>query len=205
MVDAVRRRGWDWIFAIHSNRIAWFEGCPVKISQLLRSSTPADPPVVSGKSRLSWSTECVLPGIGRVQLVFWRLRGRCNTRCLVTNRLDWSPTATIARYALRARVEMFYWTCKQSLGLGEYRVRSAAAAIAHWQCVFSAYAALVALDLARPAKQRLGTIGRISAWLTEQIFVNNLQRAYTLGRTGGEWSLARCAEEPAAYRKAVEA
>ena len=204
MVDAVRRRGWDWIFAIHSNRVAWVHGNPMKISHLQRQTALAASSAPGTRSGPSWGTECVLPGIGRVQLVFWRLRSGGKTRSLVTNRLNWSPKAVIARYANRGRVEMFYWACKQSLGLGEYRVRTAAAAIAHWQCVFCAYTVLVALDRARPRKRRLGTIGRISEWLAEQTFVGNLQRAYTLGRVGGAWSLARCAEEPALYLTAVD-
>ena len=105
----------------------------------------------------------------------------------------------IARYARRGRIEMFYWACKRSLGLGEYRVRKAAAAMAHWEFVFCAYTLLIALDMSRPQQKRLRTIGRICDWLTGEAFEESLRRAYTQGRLGMALTLGRCAEEPAIY------
>ena len=204
LVDTVSRRGWDWIFAVRANRVAWFRGEATTVGQLRRALEQA---VRSGGPEppsLGQSMQCVLPGIGRVQIVFWYLQGSGGARCLATNRLDWSPQGVISRYARRGRIEMFYWSCKQSLGLGEYRVRKAIAAIAHWQLVFCAYTLLAALDLARPRHRRRRTIGRICEWVVEQAFVGCLRRAYALGRAGDAWSLARCAEAPAGYLAAAD-
>lgn len=205
LVDAASRRGWDWIFGVHSNRVIWFEGRQLTISKVLNETARRPAEHRRGHSRRIWGMECMLPGIGPVQVVFWRLPGRgCKTRCLVTNRRDWSPEAVVARYARRGRIEMFYWACKQFLGLGEYRVRKAAAALAHWEFVFCAYTLLLAIDLARPRQQHLRTIGRLCDWLTGQAFVDSLRRAYTQGRLGMAWSLERCAEEPAGYGTAAQ-
>ena len=204
MVETVERRGWDWIFAVRSDRAAWFEGERVSVSAFQEKADRTQG--VGTRQDRAWAIDCIVPGLGPVRIVLWRLRGGSGkARYLVTNRQDWPPAAVIARYSRRSRIETFYWSCKQSLGLGEYRVRRAAAAISHWQLVFCAYTALVALDRARPKDRRLGAIGRICEWTIDQTFLENMHWAYTRGRMGMPWSLPRCAEEPGAYQLAGNA
>jgi len=201
LVDAVSRRGWDWVFALRANRLVWTGSSSLKVGKLagLRARGPYD----GGRPQAD-GMACVLPGIGAAQIVFWRLPGRGpRARCLVTNRLDWHPADVVARYTRRSRIEMFYWSSKQYLGLGEYRVRKAEAAMRHWELAFCAYVVLTALDLGQPEDRRLGGIGRICHRLAEQGFVDSLRRAYVQGRAGKAWSLAACAEEPATYHLAA--
>jgi hypothetical protein len=151
-------------------------------------------------SALHVGIDCLIPGIGPVQVVLWRCgTARSSPRCLVTNRLDWTPAAVVERYSTRSRIEMFYWSCKQFLGLGDYRVRTALGAVSHWELVFCAHAALTAIDLAKPLERRLGTVGRLCDELAEWTFLHQMGRAYARGRMGMASPLARCAETAVAY------
>jgi Transposase DDE domain len=81
---------------------------------------------------------------------------------LVTNRADWSAQRIITLYLQRWPIETFYQDGKTSLGLDEYRMRSAEAIGKHWCLVFVAYS-FVHLDCLPPSPTKgnkpLKTIG----------------------------------------------
>ena len=85
-----------------------------------------------------------LPSLGKVRLVisFGNAELTGTYGVLVSNRLDWSAQQSIAAYLLRWPVETFYQDGKSSLGLNEYRMRSAEAIGKHWCLVFVAYSFL---------------------------------------------------------------
>ncbi len=193
IVEAARRRGWDWVLSVRSDRIAWLNGRVGPVRDILDKHAVRD------------AVDCSIPGIGPVRLVAWRMRSsHRKIRCLATNRQDWSAERVVAHYARRNHIETFYWACKQYLGFGEYRVRSALAAVSHWHLVFCAYVALVTLDRARPPSVRERTLGRTCEWVVEQTFLENMERAYQHGRSGMGWPLGRCAETPAPYLRAAD-
>lgn len=85
-----------------------------------------------------------VPSLGKVRLVisFANAELAGNYVVLITNRVDWTARRIIATYLLRWPIETFYQDSKQSLGLDEYRMRSAEAIQKHWCLVFVAYSFL---------------------------------------------------------------
>lgn len=85
-----------------------------------------------------------LPGLGKVRLVisFKNAELTGTYAVLVSNRVDWSAHRIITLYLQRWPIETFYQDGKTSLGLDEYRMRSAEAIGKHWCLVFVAYSFL---------------------------------------------------------------
>src|SRR6266851_1614608 len=105
-----------------------------------------------------------LAGLGKVRLVvsFKSAELTGTYVVLVTNRADWSAHQIITLYLQRWPIETFYQDSKTSLGLDEYRMRSAEAIGKHWCLVFVAYS-FVHLDCLPPSPTKgnrpLKTIG----------------------------------------------
>src|SRR5207247_10533195 len=85
-----------------------------------------------------------LPGLGKVRLVvsFKNAELTGTYAVLVSNRADWSAQRIMTLYLQRWPIETFYQDGKTSLGLDEYRMRSAEAIQKHWCLVFVAYSFL---------------------------------------------------------------
>ena len=93
-----------------------------------------------------------IAGLGKVRLVvsFKSAELTGTYVVLVTNRADWSAPRILPLYLQRWPIETFYQDGKTSLGLDEYRMRSAEAIGKHWCLVFVAYA-LLHLDCLPPS------------------------------------------------------
>jgi SRSO17 transposase len=93
-----------------------------------------------------------IAGLGKVRLVvsFKNAELTGTYVVLVTNRADWSAQRIIILYLQRWPIETFYQDGKTSLGLDEYRMRSAEAIGKHWCLVFVAYS-LLHLDCLPPS------------------------------------------------------
>jgi len=105
-----------------------------------------------------------LPGLGKVRLVvsFKSAELTGTYAVLVSNRVDWNAQRIMTLYLHRWPIETFYQDGKTSLGLDEYRMRSAEAIGKHWCLVFVAYS-LLHLDCLPPSPTKgsspLKTIG----------------------------------------------
>ncbi len=105
-----------------------------------------------------------LPGLGKVRLVvsFKSAELTGTYAVLVSNRVDWNAQRIMTLYVHRWPIETFYQDGKTSLGLDEYRMRSAEAIGKHWCLVFVAYS-LLHLDCLPPSPTKgsspLKTIG----------------------------------------------
>jgi hypothetical protein len=96
-----------------------------------------------------------IAGLGKVRLVvsFASADLTGTYAVLVTNRADWSAQRIITLYLQRWPIETFYQDGKTSLGLDEYRMRSAEAIQKHWCLVFVAYS-LLHLDCLPPSPRK---------------------------------------------------
>jgi hypothetical protein len=105
-----------------------------------------------------------LPGLGKVRLVvsFKSAELTGTYAVLVRNRVDWNAPRIMTLYVHRWPIETLYQDGKTSLGLDEYRMRSAEAIGKHWCLVFVAYS-LLHLDCLPPSPTKgsspLKTIG----------------------------------------------
>jgi hypothetical protein len=119
---------------------------------------------VKDKTYWTFTLTVRLAGLGKVRLVvsFKSAELTGTYVVLVTNRADWSAHQIITRYLQRWPIETFYQDSKTSLGLDEYRMRSAEAIGKHWCLVFVAYS-FVHLDCLPPSLTKghrpLKTIG----------------------------------------------
>jgi len=91
----------------------------------------------------------------------------------VSNRVDWSDRRVLEAYRVRQGIEVYYRDVKQSLGLGEYQLRSGRGAIIHWHLVYTAYTLLALLRRALVAASSrlgvvLGTVGGVCRWVKRQ-------------------------------------
>ena len=123
-----------------------FTGPHIKVEELVRHIPRSAYRAVTVGEQTYWcfSLTVRLPSLGKVRLVvsFANAELTGTYVVLVTNRLDWSALQCIAAYMLRWPVETFYQDGKSSLGLNEYRMRSAEAIEKHWCLVFVAYSFL---------------------------------------------------------------
>jgi len=119
---------------------------------------------VGDKTSWTFPLAVRLPGLGKVRLVvsFQNAALTGTSAVLVSNRADWSAQRIITLYLQRWPIETFYQDGKTSLGLDEYRMRSAEAIGKHWCLVFVAYS-FVHLDCLPPSPTKgnrpLKTIG----------------------------------------------
>ena len=123
-----------------------FAGPHIKVEDLvpLIPATAYRAVMVGEQTYWCFSLTVRLPSLGKVRLVisFGNAELTGTYVVLVSNRLDWSAQQSIAAYLLRWPVETFYQDGKSSLGLNEYRMRSAEAIGKHWCLVFVAYSFL---------------------------------------------------------------
>jgi hypothetical protein len=181
LVSMARYRKKDWISLLKKNRnletnsfvlkdaagkAMELEGPHIAVEELV----PLIPPTayrevtVGGTTYWTFTLAVRLPGLGKVRLVVSvksaELTG--TYAVLVSNRVDWNAQRIMALYLHRWPIETFYQDGKTSLGLDEYRMRSAEAIGKHWCLVCVAYS-LLHLDCLPPSPTKasfpLKTIG----------------------------------------------
>ncbi len=181
LVSMARYRKKDWISLLKKNRnletnsfvLKDAAGKPIPLAGAhiaLEDLVPLIPrtayQAVTVKDKTYWTFTLTvrLAGLGKVRLVvsFKSAELTGTYVVLVTNRADWSAQQIITRYLQRWPIETFYQDSKTSLGLDEYRMRSAEAIGKHWCLVFVAYS-FVHLDCLPPSLTKghrpLKTIG----------------------------------------------
>ncbi len=123
-----------------------FTGPHIKVDELVRHIPRSAYRAVTVGEQTYWcfTLTARLPTLGKVRLVvsFANAELSGTSVVLVTNRVDWSGQQTITTYLLRWPIETFYQDGKSSLGLNEYRMRSAEAIGKQWCLVFVAYSLL---------------------------------------------------------------
>src|SRR6266404_4939765 len=181
LVSMARYRKKDWIsllkknrnietnsFVLHDavgNRIP-LAGPHMAVEDLVPLIPPTAYRAVTIRDTTYWTFTLAvrIPGLGKVRLVvsFESAELTGTYAVLVTNRADWHAQRIITLYLQRWPIETFYQDGKTSLGLDEYRMRSAEAIGKHWCLVFVAYS-FVHLDCLPPSPTKgnrpLKTIG----------------------------------------------
>src|SRR5436190_11654657 len=169
LVSMARYRKKDWISLLKKNRNLethsftlkdaagnplGFEGPQIAVEDLVLLIPPTAYRAVTVRDKTYWTFTLAvrLPGLGKVRLVvsFKSAELTGTYVVLVTNRADWSAQRIIILYLQRWPIETFYQDGKTSLGLDEYRMRSAEAIGKHWCLVFVAYS-LLHLDCLPPS------------------------------------------------------
>jgi SRSO17 transposase len=161
LVSMARYRKKDWISLLKKNRnletnsfvLKDAAGTPIRLEGphiAVEALVPLIPPtayhaVIVGETTYWTFTLAVrIAGLGKVRLVvsFEKAELTGTYAVLVTNRVDWKAHRIITLYLQRWPIETFYQDGKTSLGLDEYRMRSAEAIGKHWCLVFVAYSFL---------------------------------------------------------------
>src|SRR6266436_1957071 len=169
LVSMARYRKKDWISLLKKNRnletnsfvLKDAAGKPIPLAGphiALEDLVPLIPGTayqagtVKDKTYWTFTLAVRIPGLGKVRLVvsFKSAELTGTYVILVTNRADWSAQRIITLYLQRWPIETFYQDGKTSLGLDEYRMRSAEAIGKHWCLVFVAYS-FVHLDCLPPS------------------------------------------------------
>jgi SRSO17 transposase len=161
LVSMARYRSKDWISLLKKNRnletnsfvLKDAAGKPIRLAGphiAVEDLVPLIPQTayraVTVRETTYWTFTLAvrIPGLGKVRLVvsFKSAELTGTYVVLVTNRADWSAQRIITLYLQRWPIETFYQDGKTSLGLDEYRMRSAEAIGKHWCLVFVAYSFL---------------------------------------------------------------
>jgi hypothetical protein len=181
LVSMARYRKKDWISLLKKNRnletnsfvlkdaagqAIRLEGPHIAVEDLVPLIPPSAYREVTVGDTTYWTFTLTvrLPGLGKVRLVisFKNAELTGTYAVLVSNRVDWNAQRIITLYLQRWPIETFYQDGKTSLGLDEYRMRSAEAIGKHWCLVFVAYSFLH-LDCLPPSPRKssspLKTIG----------------------------------------------
>jgi SRSO17 transposase len=181
LVSMARYRKKDWISLLKKNRnletnsfvLKDAAGEPIRLAEphmAVEELVPLIPQTayraVTVRETTYWTFTLAvrIAGLGKVRLVvsFKSAELTGTYVVLVSNRTDWSAQRIITLYLQRWPIETFYQDGKTSLGLDEYRMRSAEAIGKHWCLVFVAYSFLH-LDCLPPSPTKgrgpLKTIG----------------------------------------------
>ena len=153
VVNAVLKRGWDYIGVAKSNR--WFHS--TSQSHQLRNYGPnvlrrcghwnSIKGLKTQKEYRIAERIGYLNKLGQVKVVFSRRRGDRYPIALVTNDLSRPTRKVVADYLRRWSIEMLIKDEKQHLGLGAYRVLRYRAVVRHLHLVDAAYACLTHVGL----------------------------------------------------------
>jgi hypothetical protein len=169
LVAMARYRNKDWLSLLKKNRNLEtnsfvlkdaagqpirLEGPHIAVDDLIPLIPRTAYKAVTVKDKTYWTFTLAvrIAGLGKVRLVvsFKSAELTGTYVVLVTNRVDWSAQRIITLYLQRGPIETFYQDGKTSLGLDEYRMRSAEAIGKHWCLVFVAYS-LLHLDCLPPS------------------------------------------------------
>jgi hypothetical protein len=175
VVEAARKRGWDWVTQAEANRVIHLKGVKMNVTELAES-LPEErfrKVTVGGEAFSLSGFKAWMSKVGEVRLVVSREED--GFHFYVTNRLEWTDRRVVEAYRVRQSIEVFYRDVKQNLGLEEYQVRKGRGAIIHWHLVFTAYTLLALLRRSlRGALGRLGrvldTLGGVCRWVKRQCF-----------------------------------
>ena len=175
VVEAARKRGWDWVTQAEANRVIHLKGVKMNVTELAES-LPEErfrKVTIGGEAFSLSGFKAWMSKVGEVRLVVSREED--GFHFYVTNRLEWTDRRVVEAYRVRQSIEVFYRDVKQNLGLEEYQVRKGRGAIIHWHLVFTAYTLLALLRRSlRGAMGRLGrvldTLGDVCRWVKRQCF-----------------------------------
>jgi hypothetical protein len=161
LVSMARYRKKDWISLLKKNRNLEthsfvlkdaagepirLEGPHIAVEDLVPLIPPTAYQAVTVAETTYWTLTLAvrIAGLGKVRLVvsFEKAELTGTYAVLVTNRVDWNAHRIITLYVQRWPIETLYQDGKTSLGLDEYRMRSAEAIGKHWCLVFVAYSFL---------------------------------------------------------------
>jgi hypothetical protein len=173
VVEAARRRGYDWATQAESNRVIIIDGVKTNVTRLAESlpENRFREVKVRGDEYTVCGFDVWMNGLGEVRLVVSREVD--GYHFYVSNRVDWGDRRVVEAYRVRQSIEVYYRDVKQNLGLEEYQVRSGRGAIIHWHLVYAAYTLLALLrrglmDSSSRLSKVLDTIGGVCRWVRGQ-------------------------------------
>jgi hypothetical protein len=175
IVEAAAAKGYDWVTQAESNRIIYYKGEKLNVTELSRRLLEEQFKTVKvkGEAYSLCGFQVWMQKVGDVKLVISKEEG--DFHFYVSNRLDWSEKQVLEAYKVRQSIDVFYRDAKQNLGLEEYQMRRGRGAIIHWHLAFNAYTLLALLRYSvRKASSRLGkslvTLGDVCRWVKRQCF-----------------------------------
>jgi hypothetical protein len=146
-VERCKKRGFNWIGEIKSNRIVYYEKEKYRLRELvdkLCSEGGFFDVVVNGELYQAFKANVYVPKVGSVSIVVDVKAGTNDVHLLCTDLVGFSVYEIVAHALERHRIEDFHKEAK-FLGLGEYRFRASEAALIHAHLVVLAYTLLDAL------------------------------------------------------------
>jgi len=175
VVEAARKRGWDWVTQAEANRVIHLKGVKMNVTRLAESLPERRFRTVKigGEAFTLCGFRAWMSKVGEVRLVV--SRGEDGFHFYVSNRLEWTDRRVVEAYRVRQGIDVFYRDVKQNLGLEEYQVRRGRGAIIHWHLVFTAYTLLALLRRSVCGGSRflgrvLDTLGDVCRWVRDQCF-----------------------------------
>ncbi|SRR6266568_244898 len=160
----------DWIAVAKLNRIVLWNGNQVSLKEFVTKTIPRTAyqrMEVNGKIFWYFTKTITLKSQGKVRIIatYEEKEGVLvkEPTVLVTNRRDWGAKKIMTTYAFRWNIETFFRDGKQSLGFGDYQLRSIEAVERHLCLVNLAYSLLelerVESHLLTKVHNKLQTIG----------------------------------------------
>lgn len=145
VISGCEKRGYDWIGDMKSNRIVFYDGRKMHVTELaalLRGRGQFTDAVIGGEVYHVAKVTAYIPSLKENATIVIDVKADTKDVHVLCTSLQGEDASTIIGYALkRAAIENFYRDAKQ-LGLGEYRFRKSEAALIHAHLVFLAYTLL---------------------------------------------------------------
>ena len=142
VISICRKRGYDWIGDLKSNRVIIYDGKRMNVSDLLdilRKRGQFTDTVIDGQIYQTVKVMAYIPSMKESVSIVINTKADTNDIHVLCTDLQQEDISTISRYARkRVTIENSYKDAKQ-LGFGEYRFRKSEAALIHAHLVFLAY------------------------------------------------------------------
>ena len=144
MAKRCKKRGFNWIGEIKSNRIVYCEGEKLHLNELvdvLCSRGAFVDVVVDGEVYLAAKANVYLPNVGSVAIVVNVKADTRDMHILCSDLCEFSLYEIVFHALQRCKIETFHKEV-EALGFGEYRFQASEAALIHAHLVVLAYALL---------------------------------------------------------------
>lgn len=145
VISRCEKRGYDWIGDMKSNRIVFYDGRKMHVTELvalLRERGQFTDVIIDGEIYHAAKVTAYIPSLKENADIVIDVRADTKDVHVLCTSLQKEVASTIIGYALkRVAIENFYRDAKR-LGLGEYRFRKSEAALIHAHLVFLAYTLL---------------------------------------------------------------
>lgn len=142
VISNCRKRGYDWIGDLKSNRVIIYDGKRMNVSDLLdilRKRGQFTDTVIDDQIYQTVKVMAYIPSMKENVSIVINTKADTNDIHVLCTDLQQEDIPTISRYARkRVTIENSYKDAKQ-LGFGEYRFRKSEAALIHAHLVFLAY------------------------------------------------------------------